>query len=273
MKIINHLLFDNNNKQVDLKATPNKGGIYTPQYLVMHYTASISEKGSVNWFLNPQAQASAHLLIDRDGSITQFAPFNIITWHAGVSEWNGLKGLNKFAIGIELVNAGKLIRSGNTWMSPLDNKPIPDSDVIIATHRNDTTSAGWQTYTDIQLQVAAEIAALLAKTYALKDVVGHDEIAPHRKIDPGPAFPMTSFRSRAMGRKLSAPAAFVTTTSVNIRSGAGTQFSTISDALPKNTTVDILKREGSWSLVDVTDHINGLNDLEGWVFSKYLAVK
>ncbi len=273
MKIVNHLLYDNNNKQVDFKPTPNKGGTYTPQYLVMHYTASTSEKGSINWFLNKEAQASAHLLIDTDGSITQFAPFNIVTWHAGISEWNGLTGLNKFSIGIELVNAGRLAKSGSTWISQLDKKTIPDSDVIIATHRNETTSNGWQVYSDTQLQVAAEIAALLVKTYSLKDVIGHDEIAPHRKSDPGPAFPMASFRSRAMGRKAATAPPFVTTTSVNIRSGAGTQFVTVSDPLPKNTTVEILKREGNWSLVDVTEHINGLNDIEGWVFSKYLAAK
>src|SRR6218665_1506786 len=273
MKIVNHLLYDNNNKPVDFKATPNKGGVYMLQYLVMHYTGSTSEKGSINWFLNREAQASAHLLIDTDGSITQFAPFNIVTWHAGISEWNGLKGLNKYAIGIELVNAGRLIRSGDLWISPLDKKAIPDGDVIIATHRNESASAGWQVYTDTQLQVAAEIAALLVRTYALKDVVGNDEIAPHRKSAPGPAFPMASFRARAMGRKTTTPTTFVTTTTVNIRSGAGTHFATIADALPKNTAVDILKREGSWSFVDVTDHINGLNDLEGWVFSKYLAIK
>ncbi|RYF99547.1 MAG: N-acetylmuramoyl-L-alanine amidase, partial [Chitinophagaceae bacterium] len=201
MKVVNHLLFDNSNKQVDFKPTPNKGGTYTPQYLVMHYTASTSEKGSINWFLNKEAQASAHLLIDTDGSITQFAPFNIVTWHAGISEWNGLSGLNKFSIGIELVNAGRLVQSGTSWISPLEKKPIPDSEVIIATHRNETSSNSWHMYSEQQLLVAAEIAALLVKTYALKDVVGHDEIAPHRKSDPGPAFPMGSFRSRALGRK------------------------------------------------------------------------
>jgi N-acetylmuramoyl-L-alanine amidase len=273
MKIVNHLLYDNNNKQVDFKQTPNKGGTYTPQYLVMHYTASISEKGSINWFLNKDAQASAHLLIDIDGSITQFAPFNIVTWHAGISEWNGLTGLNKYSIGIELVNAGRLAKSGGTWISQLDKKIIPDSEVIVATHRNETTNAGWQVYSDIQLQVAAEIAAVLVKAYSLKDVVGHEEIAPHRKSDPGPAFPMGSFRSRAMGRKAATATPFLTSTAVNVRSGAGTQFAAVSDPLPKNTTVEILKREGNWSLIDVTDHVHGLNDIEGWVFSKYLISK
>ncbi|MFT3823496.1 MAG: N-acetylmuramoyl-L-alanine amidase [Chitinophagaceae bacterium] len=271
MKIVNHLLYDNNNKQVDFRPTPNKGGTYTPQYLVMHYTASTNEKGSISWFLNKNAQASAHLLIDRDGSITQFAPFNIVTWHAGVSEWNGLVGLNKFAIGIELVNGGKLVKSNNSWICPVDHSTIADSDVIVATHKNESSPTGWQTYTNLQLELAIEVATLLVKTYGLKDVVGHDDIAPHRKTDPGPAFPMNSFRSRVMGRKDSKPATLVTTTSVNIRSGAGTQFSPVTDPLPKNTAVEVLKRDGNWSFVNVVDEVHDLNDLEGWIMSKFLA--
>jgi N-acetylmuramoyl-L-alanine amidase len=271
MKIQNDLLFDNSNHQVDFQATPNKGGKLTPQYLVMHYTAATLAKGSISWFLNKQAQASAHLLIDRDGTITQFAPFNVITWHAGVSQWNGLTGLNKSSIGIELVNGGRLSKSGIAWICPVDKKTVPESDVIIARHKNDSFESGWQTYTEIQLQTAIEVAALLVKTYELKDVVGHEDIAPIRKSDPGPAFPMASFRSRVMGRKENEADVFLTTTDVNIREGAGTQFSTLTDPLPKNTRVDILKRQGNWSFVEVLDEVNGLNDLEGWVFSKFLV--
>jgi N-acetylmuramoyl-L-alanine amidase len=271
MKIVNDLLFDNNNKQVNFKQTPNKGGKYTPQYLVMHYTAATEGKGSVSWFMNKDAQASAHLLIDRDGTITQFAPFNIVTWHAGISQWNGLNGLNKHSIGIELVNGGKLAKTGNAWICRVDNKTVPDSDVIIARHKNESAESGWQTYTDIQMQVATEVATLLCKTYQLKDVLGHEDIAPHRKSDPGPAFPMSSFRSKVMGRKNDAPELFHTTTLVNIRAGAGTQFPTLTpEPLAKNVQVLLLKREGNWSFVEVVDTVQGLNDLEGWIASKFL---
>ena len=264
-------MYDNNNKQVDYQPTPNKGNVYTPQYLVMHYTAATKEKGSISWFLNKNAQASAHLLIDRDGSITQFAPFNVVTWHAGISEWNGLVGLNQYAIGIELVNGGKLVKSNNMWICPVDRATIADSDVILARHKNESTPTGWHNYTDLQIELAVEIGSLLVKTYGLKDVVGHDDIAPHRKVDPGPAFPMNNFRSRIMGRKESKPTPLVTMTEVNIRSGAGTQFDTISDPLPKGTQVQVMKRDGNWSFVTVMDDVHDLNDLEGWVFSKYLS--
>jgi N-acetylmuramoyl-L-alanine amidase len=270
MKITNHILIGDNNKAVDFQATPNKGGKYTPQYLVMHYTAATEAKGSISWFLNKQAKASAHLIIDRDGTITQFAPFNVITWHAGESEWNGLIGLNKFAVGIELVNGGKLVRVTNGWICPVDKKSVPETDVVIAVHKNEVNENGWQAYTEKQIQTAIEVAALIIKEYELRDVVGHDDIAPHRKTDPGPAFPMASFRSRVTGRKDDKPTIYLTTTDVNIRSGAGTQFPTLTDPLPKNTKVVLFKREGNWSFGEVVGKVNGLNDLEGWIFSKYL---
>ena len=105
----------------------------------------------------------------------------------------------------------------------------------------------------------------------MKDVLGHDDIAPFRKIDPGPAFPMSSFRSKAMGRKDDTIDEYVTNTVVNIRSGAGTQFPPITDPLPKNIRVQVLKRKGNWSFVEVLDVVHELNDLEGWISSKLLT--
>lgn len=115
MKILNHLLFDAQGKQVSFKATPNKGVRYIPQYLVIHYTAATTAESAISWFMMPIAQASAHLLIGRDGTITQFAPFNVVAWHAGTSIWNGIVGLNKHSIGIELVNAGRLAKAGDKF--------------------------------------------------------------------------------------------------------------------------------------------------------------
>ena len=88
--------------------TRNKGGDLAPRYLVFHYTVGKSATSSINWLTNPESKASAHLVLARDGTITQLAPFNVKTWHAGVSHWDGLSGLDSSSIGIEMDNAGPL---------------------------------------------------------------------------------------------------------------------------------------------------------------------
>lgn len=272
MQIKNHLLFDDKGNQVDFRPTPNKGGKYTPQYLVMHYTAVTTDESTISWFLSPIAKASAHLLIGRDGSVTQFAPFNVVAWHAGKSQWKGLNGLNQYAIGIEMTNGGRLMKSGNAYICPVDQKKVPNTEVIHAVHKNETTESAWQQYTHAQLEAAVEIAALLVTTYGLKDVVGHDDIAPIRKSDPGPAFPMASFRSRAMGRQNSELDEYVTSTELNIRSGPGTAFLPLTlPPMPGGTKLLALKTEGTWTYVEILDTVNGVMDLEGWVSSKYLV--
>lgn len=270
MQIKDHLLFNDDGTQLNFSDTPNKGGKYTPQYLVMHYTAATTTASTVNWFLNPIAQASAHILIARDGSITQFAPFNVVCWHAGRSQWKGLVGMNKFAIGIELVNGGRLMQSGSKWICPVDQREVPVNQVIMATHKNESSESGWHEYTDKQLEAAIEIAALLVTTYQLKDVIGHEDIAPGRKSDPGPAFPMRSFRSRAIGRRDDTLDESVTAVALNIRSGPGTSFPLLTSPLPAGTKVLVLKTEGTWSFVEVQETIDNIMDLEGWISSKFL---
>jgi N-acetylmuramoyl-L-alanine amidase len=270
MQIKNHLLYQDDGKQVSYKATPNKGGKYTPQYLVIHYTAATTAASCISWFGNLAAQASAHLLIDRDGRITQFAPFNVVTWHAGRSSWKGLNGLNHYSIGIELVNGGRLMQGSNKCICPVDQREVPNSEVILATHKNETTIAAWQEYTEKQIEACLQMAALLVKAYKLKDVLGHDDISPLRKSDPGPAFPMGSFRSKAMGRKDDTMDEYITSTVLNIRSGAGTSFPLLAAPLPAGTPVVVLKSQGNWSFVDVQETVNDIMDLEGWVSSKFL---
>jgi len=270
MKILNHLLYDDNGTQVPFKPTPNRGKRYVPQYLIMHYTAATTAASAINWFMQSAAQASAHLLIGRDGAVTQFVPFNVVAWHAGSSSWNGLTGLNQYAVGIELVNAGRLVKNGDKYVCPVDKKQVSNDDIVFAVHKNETKECAWQEYTDVQLDKAIEISALLVKTYALKDVLGHDDISPYRKSDPGPAFPMSSFRAKVMGRKDEESDTYHTTTGLNIRSGPGTSFNTLTEPLPAATPVLVLKREGNWSFVEVLDTVHGQADLEGWVFSKYL---
>ena len=96
--------------------TPYKGGgDLEHRYLVFHYTAGRSAQSSIDFLCTPEAKASAHVVIARDGAITQLAPFNIKTWHAGISQWNGLNGLNSYSIGIEMDNAVMEEYSGVTY--------------------------------------------------------------------------------------------------------------------------------------------------------------
>lgn len=273
MKIKNHRLFTNDDKQAPYFLSPNTGGTYQPQYLVVHYTAATSASSAISWFKSAVAQASAHLVIGRDGAVTQCAPFNVVTWHAGKSQWKGLNGLNKYSIGIELVNAGRLIKSGDRFICAVDRKVIDPEDVIWAKHKNESKEDYWQEYTAQQMEVASEITALLVKHYGLIDVLGHEDISPIRKSDPGPAFPMSSFRSRAMGRADETQDEYETGTALNIRSGPGTNYARLTDPLPQGTKVLVLKTEGTWSFVEVNDIVHGEMDLEGWVSTKYLIQK
>jgi len=158
IEIRNHILFINS-KSVDYRPSPNHGGIIMPEYLIIHYTAAKTANSAINWMLSKDAKVSAHLHIARDGKVVQLVPFNVKAWHAGASAWNGLTGLNSYSIGIELQNDSK------------------------------------EDYTEIQLDIAKGISRLLVTRYCLKDILGHSDIAPGRKVDPGIKFPMQLFKS------------------------------------------------------------------------------
>ncbi len=105
-------------------------------------------------------RVSAHLLIRRDGEIIQYVPLDKRAWHAGVSNFNGRTKCNDFSIGIELEGC--------------DDVP----------------------YTDIQYQKLAEVTKILQQTWpSLTNIVGHCDIAPERKTDPGPLFDWKRFKN------------------------------------------------------------------------------
>ncbi|MGH2342965.1 N-acetylmuramoyl-L-alanine amidase [Segnochrobactraceae bacterium EtOH-i3] len=184
---------------VPWKESPNHGGKLKPRFLIMHYTAGTSASGAISWLTNPKAKASAHLVIDRNGAVTQLVGFDTVAWHAGKSSWNGLVGLNSWSIGIELVNAGKLWKKGGgKWVNWAGNV-VSEDDLIEATHKHETSPAGWQIYPEPQLAAAIEIGRALHDAYDFDEVLGHEDISPKNKIDTGPAFPMISFVARVMG--------------------------------------------------------------------------
>ncbi len=104
---------------------------------------------------------SAHLGIKRDGRVVQFVPFSKRAWHAGVSSWQGRENCNDYSIGIELEGSDNLA------------------------------------YSDAQYQALKAVTLYIQHYYprvSLGRIVGHSDIAPGRKTDPGPAFDWARFR-------------------------------------------------------------------------------
>lgn len=258
-------------KGVTYTETPNKGGRIEPKYLVFHYTAGRSAQSSVNWLTNPGANASAHLVVGRDGTITQLAPFTTKTWHAGRSHWDGLTGLNQHSIGIEMDNAGPLKPVG-TKLQAWFGKTYPKSQAFHGKHKLEDELRWWHAYTEIQITIAVELAKLLVKSYQLKEIVGHDDVAPDRKRDPGPAFPLIHIQAMVMGRPEERSERFrVTATRLNIRTGPGSEFERLPESLKKGTEVSLLEKRDRWSKVEVIDEKTGKEkDVEGWVYNRYI---
>jgi N-acetylmuramoyl-L-alanine amidase len=263
LSIKNHLLAGD---QVTQRSTPNRGGRLVPEYLVYHYTAGSSAGSSADWLCNPAAKASAHLVLGRAGEIIQLAPFNVVTWHAGISHWAGLTGMNNYAIGIEMDNAGVLKNLGDRYESAF-GKVYPRNEVVLAKHRHGTQEQAWHAYTEAQIGRAFELGELLFAHYGLKEVLGHEDIARGRKSDPGPAFPLASLASRVAGRmEDDFPRYTVNTAALNIRSGPDAAAAAVAPALKRGTEVALLEAGERWSRVEVV----GKGDIEGWVFNAYL---
>lgn len=275
IKIENHKLVDTNEKlKISFQETPNVSGPFKsglPDTIVIHYTAGSSLKSSASWLQNPNAKASAHLVVGKAGEIIQLAPFDVRTWHAGRSSWKGRSGLNQYSIGIEIDNAGPLTQTPDGYMTHF-SKLVDNKNVVLATHKLDSNERGWEAYTSQQIELVEEICLALKEVYNISEIVGHDDIAPSRKRDPGPAFPMESLQSKVLfGRNEDLPeepedllddVAVVIADNLNIRSTPGINASLVSNPLPKGTKVKITKQQGGWSYVKA--------DIEGWVSNQWL---
>jgi|GEM_PF-1581147 len=172
---------------IDKPAHPNNYGDRPAgmdiSLVVLHYTASGSLEATVPWFQNPEAKVSAHYVIGRDGTIVRMVPEEKKAYHAGKSEWNGQKDVNRFSIGIELVNWGKLEKRGDaffTWPNDFNN-PYRGLEPVF---RED---AWWEPYADAQLASFQLLLSDIQKRYSKVEIVGHQDVSPGRKVDPGPA--------------------------------------------------------------------------------------
>lgn len=257
--------------------SPHTGGKFRkkPKIVVVHFTYGASAKSSADWFRNPgNPGSSAHVVIDRDGSCFQCVGFDTVAWHAGASRLRDIVGLNKHSLGIELANWGYLKRSGDGWNCYTGNRI---ANAFIGTHKNGnpdgiTTAIGWEPYPEEQFRAAAEVVRALVEAYGVDEIVGHDDIAPDRKWDPGPAFDMSRFRARVFGERASEADIRMQVgvqEGLNLRSGPGTQFEVL-ELLPSGTVVEPIERNGLWVSISVIG-ANGAPRRTGWVHSRYLT--
>jgi N-acetylmuramoyl-L-alanine amidase len=174
-------------------ALPPLNKMSTRRALVIHFTGGASAKSSIDAMR--QRGVSAHLTIDRDGTIYQSVAFSTQAAHAGVSRWQDPKtgifynGLNAFSIGIELANAGN-DPDALAWA-----KRQPGFSEFTGKHQNGGPIEAWENFPTQQLTSLFSVSKLLVTRYNLDDITGHDCIAPERKNDPGPAFPMLRLRT------------------------------------------------------------------------------
>ncbi|MCL6283214.1 N-acetylmuramoyl-L-alanine amidase [Ruegeria sp. 2012CJ41-6] len=132
---------------------PRRDGL-TPRFVVIHYTAMTSAEAALKRLCLPEAEVSAHYLIGADGKVWQMVREEDRAWHAGAGEWRGLSDLNSRSVGIELDNTGA---------TPFAQPQMVALEVLLR-----TILARWE--------------------IPPENVIGHSDMAPGRKIDPGPRF-------------------------------------------------------------------------------------
>jgi len=129
------------------------------KFLIFHYTGMKNEKIAIKTLTDIQSEVSSHYLIKKSGEIVSLVPELYIAWHAGLSSWKNLKSLNNNSIGVEIVNPG---------------------------HRFD-----YKKFSKKQINSVIKLSKFLIKKYKInkKNVLGHSDISPNRKMDPGEKFP------------------------------------------------------------------------------------
>ena len=129
------------------------------KFIIIHYTGMKKESAAIKKLQDPKSKVSSHYLIKRNGEIINLVPDLFEAWHAGVSSWKHFKSLNKNSIGIEITNPG---------------------------HKH-----GYKEFSKKQIFSLQKLLKILIKKYKIKKnyVLGHSDISPGRKKDPGEKFP------------------------------------------------------------------------------------
>ena len=129
------------------------------KYIIIHYTGMKNELSALNRLTDYKSKVSAHYFIKKNGKIINLVPDLYEAWHAGKSNWKNIKSLNRYSIGVEIQNSG---------------------------HEN-----LYEKYSNKQMNSVKKLLKFLTKRYRVncKNILGHSDIAPNRKKDPGEKFP------------------------------------------------------------------------------------
>ena len=139
------------------------------KFLIFHYTGMNKESDAINKLTNFKSKVSCHYFIKNNGEIFVMVPDSYVAWHAGKSRWKHYNSLNRYSIGIEINNPGH--------------------------------DFNYKKFSKKQIQSLIKLSKILIKKYKIdsKNVLGHSDIAPERKKDPGEKFPWKDLSRQGIG--------------------------------------------------------------------------
>lgn len=181
----------NFDERIDKKTKKN----VLPAYIIIHYTSGCTSKKAFQSLSNYFRRVSSHYVISEDGTISQLVDESKRAWHAGVSSWKEHSDINTHSIGIEIVNPGfskinqaPCIQNSNLW-NTAQGVIIPGSEFM------------WYRFTEAQINSTISLCKEIIQKYNIKPkhILGHSDIAPERKIDPGPLFPWKALAENKVG--------------------------------------------------------------------------
>ncbi len=155
-----------------VQPSPNHGereGGRKPDMILLHYTGMGTAEGALDWLCRAESQVSSHYFVFEDGRVVQLVPEERRAWHAGKSLWRDEADINSLSIGIDIANAG---HPGG----------LPD-------------------FPDAQVEAVIELCRDCGQRWAIapERVLGHSDVAPVRKVDPGEKFPWARLAAAGVG--------------------------------------------------------------------------
>lgn len=155
--------------QYSLNFDPKKRKSSNVKFIIFHYTGMKKEIDAINKLTNEESKVSSHYFIKKNGEILTLVPDLYISWHAGISNWKKFKSINKYSIGIEISNMGHDYKYNN--------------------------------FNKKQIKSIVRLSNFLIRKYKIKSkfILGHSDISPDRKIDPGEKFPWKYLAKKKIG--------------------------------------------------------------------------